>query len=56
MKVEHESMLDFIVKYIKEKGYPPYHKRNMPRNPIPINRIGEYTSQSDARCRPDKLC
>ena len=23
MKVEHESMLDFIVKYIKEKGYPP---------------------------------
>lgn len=23
MKVEHESMLDFIVKYIKEKGYSP---------------------------------
>ena len=23
MKIEHESMIDFIVKYIKEKGYPP---------------------------------
>ena len=23
MKVEHENMLIFIVKYIKEKGYPP---------------------------------